>query len=117
MMPILSFFADAPANCTHSFLGMIPWFQYLNFTSDSTSNCVINIDLTKAANWNQLWLIGIALLDDLLRVAGAIAVGFLIYGAIRYITSQGSPEYQRGARYCLERHYRSSYSLSGYRCR
>jgi hypothetical protein len=108
MMPILSFFADAPANCTHSFLGMIPWFQYLNFTSDSTSNCVINIDLTKAANWNQLWLIGIALLDDLLRVAGAIAVGFLIYGAIKY---------QRGARYCLERHYRSSYSLSGYRCR
>ena len=93
MIPIISFFGDAPANCVHSFLGLIPWFQYLNLNPD----CSINLDLAQSGNWPQLWLIGIALLDDLLRVAGAVAVAFVIYGAIRYITSQGEPENVKAA--------------------
>lgn len=93
MSPSLIIFSDAPKHCVHQFLGLIPWFQYLNLNND----CSINIDLTKAANWNQLWLIGIALLDDLLRVAGAVAVAFVIYGAIRFITSQGEPDNIKGA--------------------
>ena len=37
-----------------------------------------------------------AIFEDLLRVAGVAAVGFVIYGGFRYTTSQGSPE-QTGA--------------------
>jgi hypothetical protein len=37
-------------------------------------------------------LVLLAVIDDLLRLAGLLAVGYVIYGAIRYILSQGSPE-------------------------
>jgi hypothetical protein len=94
MMNLFRVFSDAPANCTHSFLGLHPWFQYLNL---NPSDCSINLDLTQSSNWNQLWLIGIVILDDLLIIAGAVAVGFIIYGAIRYVTSQGEPENVKAA--------------------
>jgi uncharacterized membrane protein YccC len=37
-------------------------------------------------------LIGLAAVDILLRVAGLVAVGFLVYAAFNFITSQGNPE-------------------------
>lgn len=40
----------------------------------------------------SLALIGLAVVDMLLRVAGLIAIGFIFYGAIGFITSQGNPE-------------------------
>jgi hypothetical protein len=39
-----------------------------------------------------------ALFEDLLRVAGMLAIVFIIYGGIRYITSQGEPETTKSAR-------------------
>lgn len=101
MIPFLTTLADAPSNCVHSFLGLIPWFQYLNFWDPShfnpPQNCVLNLDLTNSGNWNQIWLIGVALLDDLLRIAGFLAFALVIWGGIRYLTSQGEPENIKGA--------------------
>ena len=37
-------------------------------------------------------LILLAVVDDLLRIAGIVAVGFVIYGAFQFIASQGNPE-------------------------
>ena len=37
-------------------------------------------------------LIALALLDDLIRIAALVAVGYVIYGGIQYSTSQGSPD-------------------------
>jgi hypothetical protein len=37
-------------------------------------------------------LIGLAILDDLIRIAALVAVGYVIYGGIQYVTSQGSPD-------------------------
>ncbi|HXB12432.1 MAG TPA: pilin [Bacteroidia bacterium] len=91
MMPrLVSFLANAPAGCVHSFLGLKPWYQYLNL--HPWPDCSLNLDLTQSSNWNQLWLIGLALLDDLLYVGGVVAVVFVIYGGFRYLTSQGNPE-------------------------
>ena len=102
MVPLISKFANAPAYCVHQFLGLIPWYQYLTFTP-GTCNIDLNLAQTgsTAPNWDQIWLIGIAVLDDLLRVAGAVAVIFIIYGGIRYITSQGQPENVKGAQATL----------------
>lgn len=105
MSRLLTFFADAPPQCIHGFFGLLPWYQYLNFsppdpTSTSAVNqlgCSLNLDLTTTTDWNQLWLIGIALLDDLLRVAGFVAVVLVIWGGIRYVTSQGEPENLKAA--------------------
>jgi uncharacterized membrane protein len=41
---------------------------------------------------NDLPLIGLAILDDLLRVAGIVAIAFVIYGGITYVISQGEPD-------------------------
>jgi len=75
------------------FLGILPtWYQYLDFDNA----CNISIDLTK--NPGDLWLIGFAIIDILLRVAGLIAIGFVMYGGFRYVTSQGEPENLKAAR-------------------
>jgi hypothetical protein len=34
----------------------------------------------------------LAVVDDLLRIAGIVAVAFVLYGAFRYTASQGDPE-------------------------
>jgi len=37
-------------------------------------------------------LIGLAILDDLIRVAALVAVGYVIYAGFQYMTSGGSPD-------------------------
>ncbi len=94
-----------------SFLGLKPWYYYLPLNRPSTdpnkppdqNKCVVNLGLTDATqnvykpNVNKLWLIGIVVFEDLLRVAGLVAVGFVIYAGVRYITSQGEPDQRHAA--------------------
>lgn len=44
-----------------------------------------------------VWLVALAIFEDLLRAAGLIAVFMVIYGGIRYVTSQGEPESTKAA--------------------
>ena len=96
MMPLMSFFADPPAGCAHSFFGLMPWFQYLPL--HPAPDCSLNLDLTSSANWNQLWLVAMALVDDLLRLAGIIAVFMVLWGGFRLMTSAGEPQNIKHAR-------------------
>ena len=41
---------------------------------------------------NDFWLIGLGIVDILLRVAGLVAVAFVVYGGFMYMTSQGEPD-------------------------
>jgi hypothetical protein len=84
-------FAAAPV-CKKTLLGLIPWYQYL--TLDPKDCHILNFD-----NANQVLgqhsaflLIILAIIDDLLRIAAFVAVGYIIYGGIQYITSQGAPD-------------------------
>ncbi len=36
--------------------------------------------------------------EDLLRIAGIVTAFFIIYGGVRYVTSQGEPENTKAAR-------------------
>jgi hypothetical protein len=103
-------------NYSSTFLGLVPWYEYIPTTDfwvtksengdfcgfhvnfNSTTSSVKNETVTgvNQSSLDVIWLIGLAVFEDLLRVAGVAAVGFVIYGGIRYITSQGSPE-QTGA--------------------
>jgi len=89
LMPSLQMFAVA---CKPTLLGLVPWYQYL--TLDSTSCRILNFDNPDAVlgSHSAFLLIGLAILDDLIRVAALVAVGYIIYGGIQYITSQGSPD-------------------------
>jgi len=73
-----------------SFLGLESWFHYLP-SGDFNSDCNIT-KFTTLGSKSELLLIGLAVLDDLIRIAALVAVGYVIYGGIQYVTSQGSPD-------------------------
>jgi hypothetical protein len=95
----------------------VPWYQYLKndfretVNQDGTSSCGLQLNFNNTngeigineqvtsvstSKLDEVWLVGLAIFEDLLRVAGLAAVAFVIYGGFRYTTSQGSPE-QTGA--------------------
>ena len=102
LLPLLQTFA---VTCNMpTFLGLVPWYWYLNpqlvTITDPTGHpftvCQIQ-DFTGGGSQvfgahSPFLLIGLAILDDLIRVAALVAVGYIIYGGIQYITSQGSPD-------------------------
>jgi hypothetical protein len=84
-LPLL--FAVAPGHCEKSFFGLVPWYHYL----DLNDKCeVVNFQVLGAKS--DLLLVLLAVVDNLLRIAGIVAVVFIIYGGIQYITSQGESD-------------------------
>ena len=87
-----------PKSCTpKTFLGLVPWYNYLELKpTEDGQGCTVNLELSGrqdgAKNLNKIWLIALAILEDMMRIAAVLAVGFVIYGGFRYITSQGEPE-------------------------
>lgn len=84
-------FADTA--CTKQFLGLLPWNNYLDYDS----NCNLIHFHVLGAN-SSLLLIGLAIIDDLFRLAGLLAVAFVIYSGFQFVLSQGSPEEAAKAR-------------------
>lgn len=100
------------AECTHAFFGLEPWFAYVpdtefNGRKDPSSNkCDITCfnmtpsDATDRTNRgcdpsytkSDVPLVLLAVIDDLLRITGMVALGYMFYGAFRYVISQGNPE-------------------------
>lgn len=98
---LFTLFATAPAGCRHDFFGLLTWYHYLPDSDfgvtvgGNTFACDINTNFTfisSSGSGGDLPLIGLAVVDDLLRIAGIVAVAFVIYGAIQYIGSQGNPD-------------------------
>lgn len=88
---------DCDADKAKPLLGIIPrWYKYLPYSPSSVpgvNHCEIQITLIgKGANPQSLLLILLGFIDMLLRVAGIVAVVFVMYGGFRYVTSQGEPE-------------------------
>jgi len=85
-----------------TWLGIFPtWYHYLETEVNPAGGCDIsgpkggdnNIDWAKAAP-----LVGLAVIDILLRLAGLISVVFVVYGGFNYIMSQGEPDKITSAR-------------------
>lgn len=83
------------------FFGFPAWYQYLpdldsdcNVTPHRYNDGTLNIGATVGA-------VLLALIEILLRVAGIVAVGFVIYGGMMYTTSQGAPDKLQAARQTL----------------
>ncbi len=77
------------AICGDSLFGIFPtWSKYIQDSCDS------EVELN---NINDFWLIGLAAFEIITRLAGFIAVGFLITGGFFYMTSQGNPQKIAGA--------------------
>jgi Type IV secretion system pilin len=91
---LFTLFAADPCQ-PHDFLGLVPWYHYLTLTpsTDAAGHAYCDIGFTVlSGNSSDIPLVILAVVDDLLRIAGIVAVAFIIYGAIQYIASQGNPE-------------------------
>lgn len=87
LLPSLTHFA---AGCGYSgFFGLKPWYYYLDTNGDCSIKSFNVLGGPAGSDFN---LIALAILDDLLRIAALVAVGFVIYGGIQYVMSQGSPD-------------------------
>lgn len=74
-------------------MNFIPtWYQYLDGKQDVTGKCVPDVVIPDDAV-----LILLAVVDMLMTVGGLVAIGFVIYGGVKYITSQGEPDKTKDA--------------------
>ena len=77
-----------------SIFGLPTWYEFLPMRQETiqgdmgfNTSCVPVIN-----NIADIWLIVAAIIEILLRVAGIAAVVMIIYAAVRYTTSMGTPE-------------------------
>ncbi len=63
------------------YLGLEPWYACLQ----------VKYGEVRIGELNDIWLIVLPLLESAIRAAGYIAVGFIFWGGIKYIKSQGNP--------------------------
>ena len=75
------------------YLGMEPWYGCLQQKYYQQAGCAqpqgCNAAV-KITSFNDIWLIVLPLLEDFIRAGGYIAVGFIFWGGIKYIKSQGN---------------------------
>jgi hypothetical protein len=91
-------FADACS--TSGFFGIPPWYEYLvkagKMGTDPTTGVCTLLHFNAAGaggDWTVvIMLIVLGILDIVLRLAGMVAVVFVLVGGVKYITSQGSPD-------------------------
>lgn len=93
----------SPLISTGSFLTFPTWYKYIKTgKTDVNGKCTIpDIQLTNTKgvfNGGGILLILLSIVDILLNLAGLIALGFIVYGGIRFVTSQGSSDGTKQAR-------------------
>ena len=86
-MDKLMLFSHLADVCKQTFLGFVPWNYYLD---TGGPQCAITNFNFLGAN-SGLLLILLAVLDDLFRAVGIIAVAFIIYSGARYVLANGDP--------------------------
>jgi hypothetical protein len=101
LSPIIQTFAATSTLCPKPTLfGLESWYAYLPFSwSSITGHCEVSFPTDPKTNTvlvisahSGFLLIGLAILDDLIRIAAMVAVGYVIYGGIQYMTGNGSPD-------------------------
>lgn len=79
--------------CSKEFLGLKPWYNYL----EAGDNCGVKHFNVLPPN-SDVPLVLLAVVDDLLRIAGMVAVAFVIASAVKFMTSDGQPDKIAAAR-------------------
>lgn len=69
------------------FFGFPTWYQYLDGTPRTGGGCEVILNKPE-----DFALVGLALLDMLIRVGGILAVVYVVYGGTKMILAQGDPE-------------------------
>ncbi len=79
----------AATSCSHSFFFLPPWWEYLQLNND----CSVAFH-----GLGDVWLVALAVIDIMLRIAAFLAVISISIGAVEYIIAIGNPERITSAR-------------------
>lgn len=93
-LTFLTVFGAAQAGCVKTFLGIPPWYKYLDVKT--ANNCSPQLN-----SINDIWLIGLAMIEILTRIAVLVAIGFVVYGGIKYSASRGNADKVNSAKSTL----------------
>lgn len=77
------------------FLGFPTWYKYLK-QREFRGTCSPHLE-----GINDVWLIGLAVIEILLRIAMIAAIAFVIYGGIKYAASRGNSDKVESAKKTL----------------
>lgn len=97
LLPSTKILAANAADCSKEntgFLGFPTWYKFLEPNFDGTE-CNLTFPVNEDGEQSiilALPRILLAVFEIILRISGLAAVGFVIYGGIQYILSQGEPE-------------------------
>ena len=84
----------AAAACNDRLLTFPAWFKGL-----TTSNCdIMSPDKAKGGISGFIWTIVLNVIEFMMQLVGYIAVGFIITGGFKYMTSAGAPDAAARAR-------------------
>lgn len=92
--------SGAAEQCSKTFLGLKPWFYYLPDASFRAQNGSLSCNIENFSLFgdkskdkkSDLFPVLLAVADDLVRVAGLVAVVFVITGGVKFVTSSGEPD-------------------------
>jgi hypothetical protein len=90
MTPLLKLLAVGASQCQvqgGSLFGFPKWYKYLDGIQDSNGVCIPHVQ-----HLTDIWFILAAVLEILLRLAVLMAVLFIAWGGIMFITSHGEPD-------------------------
>lgn len=90
----LQLFAHTDPGCERNFLGFPTWFKYLH--THEARDCSPRLD-----GLNDIWLIGLAVVEILLRLAMLAAIAFTVYAGIKFAASRGNADKVESARNTL----------------
>lgn len=99
--------ATAATSCSKnsSFFGLPVWYKYLPYRpydyDDPDNNVQVHecrVEINVKQNPEHLALIGFGIIDILLRLTALVAFGYLVYGGVQYLISQGEPDRTKSAK-------------------
>ncbi len=70
-----------------NFFGLPTWYKYLSSVENKDGICSPAL-----TGLNDIWLIALAIIEILLRIAVAFAVAYLLIGGFKFITSRANPD-------------------------
>lgn len=75
------------AACDSHFFGIPTWYKYLKSAGERGNECA-----PKLTSINDIWLIALAGVEILLRIAVIVAIIYVVIGGFRLMTSEGNPD-------------------------
>jgi hypothetical protein len=90
----------AVCDAGQTFFGLPVWYKYLRPVDDGAGGCRLDAlsDAQGHFKTEAVFLIGLGVVDILLRLVAMVAFGAIIYGGFLYMTSQGEPDRTKKAK-------------------